>query len=148
MAISTVGTILKISKQLELLQTCLEEDPCLFSPTHRRRIREAKNSLRITVGELQRKVSSWDHKVSKTKPGRCWIFHQDNDWKNNFQINTKMANWTQNQASAIAISVPWPKPVGWAEEESTKKWIRSGGSGDIPLFRIVSDSFLCILQPC
>ena len=28
-----------------------------------------------------------------------------------------MVNWTQNQASAMAISVPWPKPVGLAEEE-------------------------------
>ena len=29
-------------------------------------IREAKNSPRITVGELQRKVASWGHQVSKT----------------------------------------------------------------------------------
>lgn len=26
------------------------------------------------------------------------------------QINAKMVNWPQNQASSMVISVPWPKP--------------------------------------
>ena len=33
----------------------------------------------------------------------CWIFVQ-------------MATWPQKQAYAMAISVPWPKPVGWRGE--------------------------------
>ena len=36
------------------------------------------------------------------------------------QINTKI-NWTQNQASAMAISVSWPKLVGWVEDESAQE---------------------------
>ena len=32
-----------------------------------------------------------------------------------------MVNGMQNQASSIAISVPWPKPVGWAQEESAQE---------------------------
>ena len=41
--------------------------------------------------------------------------------KTYIQINTKMVNWTQNQASVMAISVPWPKHVGWTEEESAQE---------------------------
>ena len=46
------------------------------------------------------------------------------------QINTKMVNWTQSQASAMTTSAPWPKPVAWAEEES-EKTKDSGWSGEM-----------------
>ena len=38
-------------------------------------------------------------------PARQWS-------KKHIQINTKMVNWKQNQASAIAIPLPWLKTVG------------------------------------
>ena len=48
-------------------------------------------------------------------PARQWF-------KTYAQINTKMVLTEQkNQASAMAISVPWPKPVGWAEQESAQE---------------------------
>ena len=37
------------------------------------------------------------------------------------KMRPKMVKWTQNQASAMAIPVPWPKPVGWAEEERAQE---------------------------
>ena len=58
--------------------------------------------------------------AQKLKLGRHWIFQQDNNPKHMSKSTKRIVNWTQNQASAIAISVPWPKPVGWAEEESTQ----------------------------
>ena len=43
-----------------------------------------------------------------------------------------MVNWTQNQASVMAISVPRPNPVGRAEEESAQERTKeSGSSGEI-----------------
>ena len=36
-------------------------------------------------------------------------------------------NWTQNEASAMAISVPWPEPVGWAEEGRAQERIYDSG---------------------
>ena len=56
----------------------------------------------------------------KLKLDRRWIFQQEIDPKH-VQINTKMVNWIQNQASAMVISVPRAKPVGWAEEESAQE---------------------------
>ena len=124
--------------------------PMYIIPPHttRRMIREEKKSSRIAVGELQRKVASWGHSISKTtirpslscqqiiwkacheiprhfkynlpaparklKLGHCWIFQQDIDLKHGL-LNTKIP------ASAMAISVPWPKPVGWTEEESAQE---------------------------
>ena len=58
--------------------------------------------------------------AEKLKLGR-WIFQQDNDPEHISKSTKKMVNWTQNQAFAMAISVPWPKPVGCAEEESTQE---------------------------
>ncbi len=53
--------------------------------------------------------------------GRGWIFQQDNDPQKNIKTKTKMGHWEQNQASAMAIPVPWPEPyrkwVGWTEEK-------------------------------
>ena len=56
----------------------------------------------------------------KLKLGHRWNFQQHLS-KTYIQINTRMLNWKQNQASAMAISVPWPKPVGWTEEESAQE---------------------------
>ena len=67
MPISTIRQYLKRWKQLELLHTCLEEDHVYLPPCTARRMKERQNnSPRITVGELQRKVASWGHQVSKT----------------------------------------------------------------------------------
>ncbi len=53
--------------------------------------------------------------------GHVWIFQPDNNPKTNLKNNTKLGHWAQNQASAMAISVPWPAPcrkwVRWTEEE-------------------------------
>ena len=58
----------------------------------------------------------------KLKLGRCWIFQQDNDPKNMSKSAHKWCvDWKQNQASAMAILVPWPKPVDWAEEERAQE---------------------------
>ena len=58
-----------------------------------------------------------------------------------------MGNWTQNQASAMAILLPSPKSVAWAEEVSAQERTEdSGSSGEIMLRGMVSDYFLCILQ--
>ncbi len=47
-------------------------------------------------------------------PSRQWS-------KTNIKINTKMCHWAQNEASAMAVSGPWPEPyrkwVGWTEEK-------------------------------
>ncbi len=53
--------------------------------------------------------------------GHAWIFQLDNNPNTNLKNNTKMGHWAQNQASAMAISVPWPEPcrkwVRWTEEK-------------------------------
>ena len=36
-------------------------------------------------------------------------------------LRPQRVNWIQKQASAMAISVPWPNSVGWAEEESAQE---------------------------
>ena len=70
MLISTIGAILKV-KQLELLQTCLEE-AFYFAPVHSEQDdKRGKKSPRIAVGELQRKVAPWGHQVSKTTSPSC-----------------------------------------------------------------------------
>ena len=69
MPISTVRAILKEFKATGSVANLPGRGPMfILSPhtTARRMIREAKNSPRITVGELQRKVASWGHQVSKT----------------------------------------------------------------------------------
>ncbi len=52
--------------------------------------------------------------------GHVWIFLPDNNPNTNLKNNTKMDHWAQNQASVMAISVPWPAPcrkwVRWTEE--------------------------------
>src|SRR4029434_2316452 len=49
-----------------MLRISLEEDVCTLTPrTVRRIVRLAKESPRITAGELQRLVESWGQKVSK-----------------------------------------------------------------------------------
>ncbi len=53
--------------------------------------------------------------------GRVWIFHQDNNPKQNIKINTKMGHWAQNEYFTMAVSVLWPEPcrrwVRWTEEK-------------------------------
>ena len=67
MPIYTVRAILQSSKATRTLTKLPGRGPILISPpcTARRMIREAKKSLRITVGELQRKTYL-GHQVSKT----------------------------------------------------------------------------------
>ena len=77
MAIKKIATCLKmpisraILKKFKATGTVTNlpgRGPMFILPprTARRMIREAKKSPRITVGELQRKVASWGHQVSKT----------------------------------------------------------------------------------
>lgn len=65
MPISTVRAIIKSGHRLELLQTCLEKDPRLFSPTYTEEGKRGKNPPSATVGELLEKVKSWGCQVSK-----------------------------------------------------------------------------------
>ena len=83
--------------------------------------------------------------ASKLKLGRRWIFQQNNDPK---QTSKSTQKWlTEDKIKPlIAISVPWPKPVGWAEEESAQERSTDPGWFKEIMWRgKVSHSFLCIL---
>ena len=72
MLICTIRAILKKLKGTASVTNLPGRGPILiFTPhTARRVIREAQNSQRIIVGELQRKVASCGHQVSKGH-GNC-----------------------------------------------------------------------------
>ncbi len=65
--------------------------------------------------------SKSDWLCEKSYNGPCLDLPTDNNPKTNLKNNTKLGHWAQNQASAMAISVPWPAPcrkwVRWTEEK-------------------------------
>src|SRR4029434_1485197 len=74
--ISTIMAIIKKCKATGEVKNQPGRGPvCKLTPrTLRRMVRLAKESSRITAGELQRLVESWGHKVSKTTI-RCHLHH-------------------------------------------------------------------------
>ncbi len=80
-----------------------------------------KHGIMDSIKYQQIKKSKPDFLCKTSYNGPCLDLPSGQWSKTNIKINTKMCHWAQNEASAMAVPVPWPEPyrkwVGWTEEK-------------------------------